>query len=40
MARSFRKIEVKLELLTDTDMLLVVEKGIRGGINRGIQRKS
>ena len=40
MARSFKKIEVKLELLTDTDMLLVVEKGIRGGIHRGIQRKS
>ena len=39
MARSFKKIEVKLELLTDTDMLLVVEKGIREGIHRGIQQK-
>ena len=27
-----KKTEVKLELLTDADMLLMVEKGIRGGI--------
>ena len=26
------KTEVKLELLTDVDMLLLVEKGIRGGL--------
>ena len=32
MASLFKKIEVKLELLTDIDMLLMVEKGIRGGI--------
>ena len=31
MASSFKKDKVKLELLTDTDMLLMVEKGIRGG---------
>ena len=29
---SFKKTEVKLELLTDIDMLLMVENGIRGGI--------
>ena len=28
----FKKAEVKLELLTDTDMLLIVEKVIREGI--------
>ena len=27
-----KKTEVKLELLTDFDMLLIIEKGIRGGI--------
>ena len=32
MASSFKKTEVKLELLTDVDMLLMVEKGIRGGM--------
>ena len=31
MASSFKKTEVKLELLTDIDMLLMVEIGIRGG---------
>ena len=29
---------VKLELLTDMDMLLMVEKGIRGGICNAIHR--
>ena len=31
-----KKTEVKLELLTDIDMLLMVEKGIRGGICHAI----
>ena len=34
----FKKTEVKLELLTDIDMLLMVEKGIRGGICQVIHR--
>ena len=29
---ALKKTEVKLKLLTDIDMLLMVEKGIRGGI--------
>ena len=29
---ALKKIEVNLELLTDIDMLLMVEKGLRGGI--------
>ena len=33
-----KKTEVKLELLTDADMLLMVEKGIRGGICHAICR--
>ena len=33
-----KKTEVKLELLTDVDMLLVVEKGIRGGICHAMHR--
>ena len=32
MASLFKKTGVKLKLLTDNDMLLMVEKGIRGGI--------
>ena len=32
MANSFKKDKVKLELLTDIDMLLMVEKDIRKGI--------
>ena len=31
-----QKTEVKLELLTDVDMLLMVEEGIRGGICHAI----
>ena len=33
-----KKTKVKLELLTDIDMLLIVEKGIRGGICQAIHR--
>ena len=33
-----KKTDVKLELLTDVDMLLMVEKGIRGGICHAILR--
>ena len=33
-----KKTEVELELLTDTDMLLIVEKGIIGGIFHAIHR--
>ena len=32
------KTKVELELLTDVDMLLMVEKGIRGGICHAIHR--
>ena len=33
-----KKTGVKLELLTDIDMLLMVEKGIRGGICQAVHR--
>ena len=35
---ALKKIKVKLDLLTDIDMLLIVEKGIRGGICHSIYR--
>ena len=35
---ALRKTKVKLDLLTDIDMLLMVEKGIRGGISHSIYR--
>ena len=35
---ALQKTEVKLELLTDTAILLMVEKGIRGGIFHSIYR--
>ena len=38
MVSLFKKTEVKLELLTDVDMLLMVEKEIRGGICHAIYR--
>ena len=34
----FKKTKIKLELLTDIDMLLIIEKGIRGGICHAIHR--
>ena len=33
-----KKTNIELELLTDYDMLLMVEKGIRGGICHSIHR--
>ena len=35
-----KKTKVKLNLLTDIDMLLMVEKGIRGGICHTIYRNA
>ena len=29
---ALKKTQLKLDLITDTDMLLIIEKGIRGGI--------
>ena len=38
MASMFKKTKVELELLTDIDMLLMVEKRTRGGICQAIHR--
>ena len=38
MESMFKKTKVKLELLTDIDMLLMVEKGLRGRICQAIHR--
>ena len=38
MASLFKKTEVELELLINIDMLLMVEKGIRGGKCHAIHR--
>ena len=38
MASSFRKTKVEHELLTDIDMLLMVEKRIRGEMCHSINR--
>ena len=35
---SLKKTELKLELLTDYDMILMIEKGIRGGICQATHR--
>ena len=35
---ALKKSKVKLDLLTDIDMLLMVEKGIRGGICHSVYR--
>ena len=35
---ALKKTEVKLELLTDINLLLMIEKGIRGGICHAIHR--
>ena len=38
MASMFEKTGVELELLTDYDMLLMIEEGIRGGICHAVHR--
>ena len=38
MASLFKKTGVKLELITDVDMLLMIEKGMRGGICHSVYR--
>ena len=38
MASMFEKKEVELELLTDYDLLLMIEEGIRGGICHAVHR--
>ena len=38
MESLFKKTNIELELLTDYDMLLMVEEGIRGGICHSIHR--
>ena len=38
MASMFKKTGIKLELLTDVNVLLMVEKGIRGGTCHAIHR--
>ena len=40
MASLFKKTKIKLEFLTDAEMLLMAEKGIRGGICHAIYRYS
>ena len=40
MASRLKKTKEKLDRLTDIDMLLMVEKGVRGGICHSIYRYS
>ena len=40
MGSLFKKAGVKLELLTNINILLIVEKGIRGGICHAIHRNA
>ena len=39
MEACLKKTKVELELLTDIDMLLIVQKGTRGGICQAIRSK-
>ena len=38
MTSSLKMIKVKLDLLTDTDILLMIEKGTRGGTYHAIHQ--
>ena len=38
MASMFKKTDLEIELITDADILLMIEKGIRGGICHAIHR--
>ena len=38
MEACLKKTNVKIELLTDIDMVLMFEKGLRGGISQTIHR--
>ena len=38
--QAFLKKEVELELLTDNDMLMMVQKGVRGGIYQAVYKNA
>ena len=40
MEACLKKTKVELQLLTDIDMLLMVEKGTRGGVCQAIHRQA